>query len=101
MYGVSFDPISGRLRDFSADPDADFGRRQSVPRGGYLNRIHPVERRVLRWLFGVDDESLSAEEIAERMQMTADQVWHAAERGLAEVGLYALNESATLIEEAA
>jgi len=101
LDGISFDPVTGRLHDHSAETAGDIARHPQSQSRGYLSCLQPVEARVLRWLVGISEASLSVEEIAERMNMGVDQVWRVADRGLAAVGLYALGESTILIEEAA
>lgn len=101
LEGLSFDPVTGRLCDYSADDRVDSASHVWAQTHSYLNRLDPVERRILRWLFGLDEETLSAEEIADRMNLSTAQVWRAVDRGLAEIGLYMLSESTLVIEEAA
>lgn len=100
FHEVSWDPISGRLHDRSNHVETDIAQQWWALRA-HLNSLPVVERRVLRWLGGIDEASLSADEIAMRLNMTIDQVWQIAERGLAQIGLLVLSETPLLSEEAA
>lgn len=96
MHGLFIDPETGRYftdapNDRIHDVESPLGKWR-VRR--YLRELHPLERRVLRWLLGIDCEALDAAEIAERMNMTVDQVWRSVDRAAAQIGFTLLTEEA-------
>jgi hypothetical protein len=67
------DPVDGRL-DFHEEAESKRALLYEL-----VADLPPVERRVLRWLYGISCEQIEVSEIADRMNLTADQVWLYAE----------------------
>lgn len=78
--------------DVSTEFDASWRDAFLVCR--FVHELPAVERRVVRWLFGIGCATRGPEEVAFRMNMSVDEVWRLAERAFSEVGFRAITEVA-------
>lgn len=78
---------SGQLLEDVPDDSQDLfeavsGRVVSLDLHRRLRELPPLERRVLRWRFGIGGAPASCREVAARLGVSADTAWRIEQRAL-------------------
>lgn len=59
-----------------------------------VKTLPPIERRVICWLYGIGCVPLDPAEVADRLNMSVEQVWRHVSRAVEQIGFYAITEVA-------
>lgn len=59
-----------------------------------IRTLPPIERRVICWLYGIGCTPLDPVEVADRLNMSVEQVWRHVSHAVEQVGFQAISEVA-------
>lgn len=59
-----------------------------------IEELGSLERRVVSWIYGVGCKPMAADEVAERMNLSVDQVWDMVDEGVHQLGYRVITELA-------